>query len=72
MSLRGEWLRGGGRYSASGLCKLRLLPQLELDLGPELTYRAGEPRMLARQSADSEVIYRSASSKPPAWAPAYA
>jgi hypothetical protein len=27
MNLRGEWLRGGGRYAASGLFKLHLFPQ---------------------------------------------
>jgi hypothetical protein len=58
MNLRGEWLRGGGRYAASGLFKLHLFPQLELDLGPELSYRVGEPRFLERQTADAQVTYQ--------------
>jgi hypothetical protein len=50
LELRGEWLRGGGRYSAELGLELKLMPQLEIELEPSATFRRGEPRFIDRDA----------------------
>jgi hypothetical protein len=58
VSLRGEWLRGGARYAAGASLRLRLFPQLDFDVAPEVNRRSGEPRFVEREVAGPEVRYR--------------
>src|SRR5688500_14800959 len=46
---------GGTRHPVC--CACGCLPQLELDLEPELSYRSGEPRFVDRQTADTQTTY---------------
>ena len=57
LEARGEWLADGARYNASALLRLRLLPQLDVDLEPEVTFRWGEPRFLEREATLATTRY---------------
>jgi len=59
VEVRAEWLPGGARYRADANLTVRLLPQLDLEIEPEVTHRSGEPRFLERElvGAESRLLF---------------